>query len=351
MLTIQSDPTVVLETGGSGVIYAVAFDFDRKHILGGGKDGIQRWRLADGREVGKQEGISDFNAIAVSRDHKWVVWGTSDEGASVWDAKMEEKIITVEGTKQVSAVDVSPDSSRFATGTGAGDVGIWRITSRKRRLVGPLKHDHLVTGVRFSPSGEHIATSCLGSSVRIFNSRNGDQLIQIHTTTPGAWPITPLAWSNNGQHIFTVADNNTIKSFALSTESQLAESPILAGGSKKSIALAPNGKFIVTIARDAILFLDTSTLSPIVPAIEGREYTTSIAISPDGNYLATGQRNGKINVRNLGSILPDVYGPFHVSICPLLIMLAFCVSPGPSSPLTYYIRHLLAVNIHQTRRL
>ena len=37
---------------------------------------------------------------------------------SVWDAKTQEKAIEVEGPTYVGAVDISPDSTRFATGTG-----------------------------------------------------------------------------------------------------------------------------------------------------------------------------------------------------------------------------------------
>lgn len=258
--------------------------------------------------------MSDFNAISLSRDHKWVVCGT-DEGASVWDSEIHERIIQVESGQQVSAVDISPDSTTFATGTGSlGDytASIWRVANGER-LVGPLQHDNLVTAVRFSPGGEQIATSCYGGSVRIFDGHNGDQFLYIDTATRDIWPITPLLWSNDGQHIFTVSNNNTIKSFAVSTGFQIAESPVL-NDDQKSIALAPNGKFIATVANYAISFLDTSTLTHIAPVIEDNEYTTSVAISPDGNSLATGQDHGKIKVRNLGSILPDLYGPFHVSI-------------------------------------
>ena len=78
-------------------------------------------------------------AIAVSRDQRWIVCGA--EGASVWDGEMGEKVIDVEDTNRVWAVDVSPDSTRFATGTDE-DARIWGITSGER-LVGPLKHDNV----------------------------------------------------------------------------------------------------------------------------------------------------------------------------------------------------------------
>ena len=308
-----------------------------------GGDGIRRWRLADGKEVGKQKGMSDFNAISVSRDHRWAVCGT-DEGASVWDAELHEKLVYVEGTNYVAAVDVSPDSTRFATGTGS-KVSIRSITNGKR-LVGPLERDNWVTGVRFSPNGEHIAVTCYAGSVRIFNAWNSDQLMDIENVSPSTMPNIPLAWSNDARQIFATSNDKKIRSFAVSTGSQVAESPILdSDGFHKSIALAPNGKFVVTYAGPSISFLDASTLSHIVPAIQDGEDIFSITISPDGIYLVTGQAHGKINVRNLGSILPHLYGPFHVGICPLT-MLAYRASPIPSSPLTYYVRHLLATTVN-----
>ncbi|KAH0832309.1 WD40-repeat-containing domain protein [Lanmaoa asiatica] len=98
---------------------------------------------------------------------------------------MDEQVIEVEGRNWVFAVSVSPDSTRFATGTGGFDnkVSVWSITN-KERLVGPLKHDGSIYGITFSPSGEHIATASNRGLIRIFDSRNCDELITIETLTP-----------------------------------------------------------------------------------------------------------------------------------------------------------------------
>ena len=312
-LTIQQDPTIVLDTGHSGRVYAVAFSPDGIHLLGGGEDGVRRWRLPDGPEVGKQTEMTLF-AISVSRDQKWIVCG-AEEGASVCDGELREKDIEVEGTNSVMAVDVSPDSTRFVTGSRAKEASIWSISSGER-LVGPLQHDDFVTGVRFSPDGEHIATACWGTSVRVFDSHSGDEAININTIIPSRGPITPLVWSNDGQQIFATSKDNRIRSFTVSTGSQLAESQILEHGDIQSIALATNGKFLATYGGHTISFLDALTLNWIGPVITDSAMTYSIALSPDSNYVMTGGDEGKIRVHNLGHILPDVYGPFHVSIWP-----------------------------------
>ena len=307
---------MVLDTGHDSWVYAVTFHPDGKHLLGGNGDGIRRWRLVDGQEVGKQTG-RELRAISVSRDHKWIVCGTRF-GASVWNGEMRAKVIDVEGTNLVYAVDVSPDSTRFATGTGAGDnsASIWSITTGTR-LVGPLKHDDVIAGVQFFPDGERIATACPRKSIRIFDSHTGDNLVTINTNVSGS--LQPLAWSSDGQQIFVTSEDKKIRTFNSSTGSQLAESQILEDGDRgiTSIALATNGRFIAAyaVSERSIWFLDASTLARIGPVIQDGGQVVSIAISADSSRLATGRRNGQIVIRDLGKILPDSYGPFHVSIC------------------------------------
>ena len=47
---------MVLE-GGAGRVWAVAFHPDRKHFFNGTDNEIQRWRVEDGQELGKQTGM------------------------------------------------------------------------------------------------------------------------------------------------------------------------------------------------------------------------------------------------------------------------------------------------------
>ena len=255
----------------------------------------------------------NLNAISVSGDHRWIVCGTL-KGAIMWDGDLHGKVIDIEGTNAVCAVDVSPDSTRFAIGTDSAS--IWNITSRER-LVGPLKHNNAVRGIRFSPDGERFATACFSGPIQIFDSRTIDKLVTIKIDILGRLG-TPLEWSSDGQRIFAASSGNKIKSFNTSTGSLLAESQILHGSNEDdvyTIALAgANDKFITTFAGRSITFLDTSTLTQIGPVIEDNNSDIwSIALSPDGSHLAAGQVDGKIVIRDLSKILPDSYGPFHAS--------------------------------------
>ena len=312
MLTNQEDHIrVVVESASNGEVWAVAFHPDGVHFYGGTGDGIRRWRVADGQEVGKQMGM-DMNAISVSRDGKWIVCGTTS-GTRVWDAELERQSFEVEDKHSVWAVDVSPESTRFAIGMSVADrkASIWSITTGER-LVGPLEHDSALRGIKFSPDGKQIATACL-DSIHIFDSYNGNQLITIDNPMADWGLVTPIVWPSDSQ-LFALSKGGKIKSFDTSTGSQLAEWEAHSRN-VESIAMSANSRFIASLAAHSVSFWDTSTHTQLGSVLEDVQVggIQSIALSPDGARLATGGSNKTIIIWNLSDILPQSYLPIAVS--------------------------------------
>ena len=255
----------------------------------------------------------DLNVISVSRDHQWVVCGTT-KGASVWEAEIRQKVVTVEDGEPVYAVDVAPDCTKFVTGTSGEQVTIWSITTGEK-LLGPLKHSgDGVNGVRFSPDGGRLATACSGDfTIRIFDAHNGHLLFSIVNPIPTGLSL-PIAWSTHGQRLFAVSEDYKIKSFDSSTGSPLAEWEIHENShDRMSIALSANGKFIASCAGRFVSFWDISTHTQL-GIIEGTQNIQSIALSPDGCRLAAGSTDsGSSTIWNLRGILPDSYLVNNVS--------------------------------------
>ncbi|KAH0825631.1 hypothetical protein J3R83DRAFT_13477, partial [Lanmaoa asiatica] len=54
-----------------------------------------------------------------------------------------------------------------------------------------------ITGIKFSPNGDHLATACANGSIRIFDSHNGGRLIAISVVSFHWSTVTPLAWSTD----------------------------------------------------------------------------------------------------------------------------------------------------------
>lgn len=308
-LTHYSDNTRTIEIDGRCAIWSLVFLEDGRHILSGGEDGmIRQWRVEDGREVGHPfRANSGVQAMAVSGDRKWIVSG-EEKVATVWNRITHQSAFTVdEHTNWVRTVDISPDSTRFATGGTDNKVFIWDI-STGIRLVGPLRHDKHVVSVKFSPDGNYLATVSLCRDLRIYNADNGELLraisIKSHSTNP-------IAWSSDSRRIFIISSDAVIRQIFVDTGTFISEwtVPGEVENSFVSLALPRNGRFIASFVGRSLSLWDTSTSERFGPVFDHPHNPRlwSIALSLDNNYLATGGENGIITLRNLNNIIPMYY--------------------------------------------
>ena len=312
-------------------VNSVLFANDGKQVLSGDEEGmLRRWRVDDGQEVGEPirvEAAKVF-AAAVSPDGKWLVAGLRrlnlDDGKTdvrVWDARTHEKVLDIKGhTNTVFAVDVSPDSTRLATGSVDKTTCIWNITTGER-LVGPLQHEDRVVAVRFSPNGDRTATATAAEnhenektakSIRIYDSNNGQQLVLFDFPFRVARSMTSLAWTSDGRQLFA-ASYSQVEHFDTSSGSLLKKWSVPGGGWLGSVVLSRNQKFAVVVASKSLSFWDTSTYQQIGTVIEHTSNIWSISLSPHDDQIMTGEENGKVTLRSLRNILPVSYLTVNVS--------------------------------------
>ena len=315
-----SDGSRTVEIDTQHPIYSVLFAEDGKHVLSGGKEGmLRRWRVDDGPEVGEPIRVegADIYAAALSPDRKWLVcglrplkWRASDVYVRVWDAKTHEKVLDITGhTSTVFSVDISPDSTKFATCSADKHAFIWNITTGDK-LVGPLQHEGWVVAVRFSPNGDRIATATADESdensersIRIYDSENGQVLLDIPFTfnkSISSW----LSWSADGHQLCAASCNSQVKRFDTSSGSLISTWSVPGGGWPASVVLSRNQKFAVVVAFGTLSLWDTSTQQQIGTAIKHASTVRSIALSPNDDWVATGEDNGKVTLRSLRDILP-----------------------------------------------
>ena len=294
-------------------VRSLSFTKNGKQVLSSGIDGvIRRWRVADGQKVGKPiptEGAEVFAAI-LSPDGKWLVYAFQRLGdrraeVRVLDARTHEKVFDIKDHKdRVPSVDISADSTRFATGSFDKSAAIWNMTTGEL-LVGPMQHEDVVVTVQFSPNGDRIATATAAEnpddprtakSIRIYDSENGQLLFDIPFRI---WRlVTSLAWSSDGRQLFA-ASYSEAKCFDTLSRSLLIKWSVPGGGRVASVALSRNQKFVVIAAFNSLSFWNTSTHRKIGPTIEHTSSVWSIRLSPDDDYIATGEDNGKVTLRSL----------------------------------------------------
>ena len=245
--------------------------------------------------------------------------GNAEGRHESWDAQTHEKVHNIKGhTNSVFAVDISSDSTRFATGSYDKTACIWGLTTGEQ-LVGPLQHEGIVVGVRFPPTGDRIAAAAAAEtkedpkaamSIRIYNSETGQILLDIPFRL-GIYS-TSLAWSLDGYQLFA-ASYSEVKCFHTSSESLIKNCSVPGSGYVASVVLSRNQKFAVVSAYQTLSFWDCSTYQQIGTAIQHTSSVWWIALSPNDDLIATGENNGKVILRDLRDILPVSY--LTVNVC------------------------------------
>ena len=301
----EDQPTTkTIEIHGQDGVSSVAFLVDGNHVVSSDREGkIRRWRVEDGVEVGTpmNAGSWVFN-IAVSRDGKWIVGGIW-QSVQVWNVENGKKVIEIrEHSHWVNALDVSPDSTRIASGSFDGIASVWSL-STGQRLLGPWKHASTVIAVKFSPDGRFIATATR-SSILVYDGQHGNLVVNVRLPIRVTCSYNhSLVWSSHSKHLFTVSSGKIICLDA-STGVTLSQWSIH-GNEYNRIALASDGAFIAASSGSSVSFWDATTHKQIGSVIEHTTVAECMAISAN-SVVAIGGAD-RITLRSLCNILPSSY--------------------------------------------
>ncbi len=117
------------------------------------------------------------SSVAVSPDSAFIVTGSDDRTARIWDAKSGAARAVLEGHKSlVTNVAVSPDSAFIVTGSEDDTARIWDAKSGIERAV--LEgHESLVLDVAVSPDNTSIVTGSYDHTARIWEVYKDKQFL------------------------------------------------------------------------------------------------------------------------------------------------------------------------------
>ena len=296
---VQPSSGKTIKIDGRGRIYAVAFLVDGKHVVSGGNEGkIRRWRVEDGTEVGAlMNAGGDVYNIAVSRDGKWIVSGTWNS-VQVWNVESGKKESEIRGHNHcVNAVDMSPDSTKIASGSEDRTASVWSLSTGKL-LLGPWEYDSNVFAVKFSPDGHFIATATW-SSILIYDGQDGNLVVNVPIKVTYSYNHS-LAWSNNSKQLFVVSSGKIV-CLNPSTGATLSHH----GDKYNRVALAGDGAFVAPSSDSSVSFWDATTQKQIGSVIEHTAYVNCMAIS--ANHAIVIGSNERITLGSLCNALPSSY--------------------------------------------
>jgi WD40 repeat protein len=252
--------------GHASTVRDVSFRAGGDEIATAGLDSTVRvWDAATGKEKLQPEGQTDgVSRVTYTADGKYLISVGEDQVVNVWDAKTYEPMSysPFPVVTPLYAVAAAPDGSLFAaagvrgTGTGGtqGVLYVWDAATGEEIFSQDL-HSEFIFNIVFSPDGETLYSVARDGSEGTLDLETGEA----STTSPYAdFGITAVAVAGDGTRFYALGDN--------------------------SIHIRPAD---ATSERDDIILWGHT----------GQIW--SLAVSPDGEQLASGSRDGSARIWDL----------------------------------------------------
>lgn len=189
----------------------------------------------------------------------------------------------------------SSDNQRLAVGYADGYVRIWDV--EKRRCINGFPcHSDSVKSVAWSPDGKNLVSASDDKSVRVFpsNAQSGSEPGWSQECHTG--PVNSVVWLKDG-HILSASDDGRI-AMLLDTG---REAPSYWKNEHTeriySLAISPNGSYVVSGGNDRVLCLWTSEGAILYKLFNAHEKPIRcVAWSNDGSYVISCSNDKTVHV-------------------------------------------------------
>jgi WD40 repeat protein len=310
--------TPLLSEPGDAVI-SVAFAPNCRHLATGSKSGmIKIFELESGQVVAKyQAHTSHIWSLAFHPNGDRFASGGGDDSVKVWSlslalaAAAQKPIALIEiaplGTieahrDQVSRVAFSTGGETLASSSWDGTV-LLSDASTMQSLACLDAHGGRVDGLAFLPGDSRLVTAELKGTVRIWHVRRDrlkPKILRAHTQ-----PMVALALHPNGKSIASGGWDGQVLVWDLATGANQLIYPKSTDIDPKHVEVAsltysPSGERVfAAFGNGQIIAFDASTGNRLFRVVDKPAgYIHTIAISPDGQLLASTGEDGKVRVWN-----------------------------------------------------
>jgi WD40 repeat protein len=295
-----------------GMVVGLAFSPDGSMLAAGSSDGkVSLWNRTG--QVSSLGGHSaNVYTVVFSPDGKLLASGGKDKTVKLWDMAAKQQVAAFPDLPDiVTALAFDPESKRLAVGiTDNFDnsktmVRIFDLASKK--ATGTLSGSNSrVNSVAFSFDGQTLAAGSANLCVwdlKDASTKKSHNLLAI-CKLAAFWPdgrllmfTTPSSWNIN-----TPQTAGVITFKAPEKDTSLAT---LAGHSNmvQSLALAADRTLLASSAREVKLW-DLKEKKELFSRAPFPEFAISVALSPDGKFLAAGGDDGTIKLWDLTDGIP-----------------------------------------------
>ncbi len=283
-------------------VNGVAYQPDGLAVVSASIDGyINFWQVSDGTLLRQFTAGGRTKALAVSADGQHLAAG-SESRIKLWRMSDGTLMQTLTGgTNFVSALAFSPNGQFLAAGNDDFSLTLWQTSdgTLQRTLTG---YKSVVASVAVSPDGQTVASASGDGTITFWRADDGTQLRGIDTFRDNPYPMDDsyeafrsIAFTPDGQTLISGSSYYLIKLWRVSDATLLRT--ISGTGYVSGVAVSPDGQTLASIEfkydanRNAYYFIHLWRASDglLLRTLDGgRGFGNAVAFSPDSQTLATG---------------------------------------------------------------
>jgi WD40 repeat protein len=287
-----------------GWLSAITISPDERYLMTAGNDGrLVRWNAATGEQERVEElGESFFNvgdlraaAEAVSDmlflDNTTLLFASASD-LVLWDVENWQEIRRLTFPDTVRALAITPDRTLALAGYTNGVIILWDLPSgeRVRTFRG---HTQQITNLVFSPDTRSFASGSWDNTLRVWDTKNGDELLNIRPGQNSAADsdVESVAFNPDGSSIFAAIGGGEIVEYTLPDGEEVNRFVI--GNTITKLTFAPHSGLLAFAAYDSSANLANPDTGQIVRRFLGHAGgVMDIDFSPDGLSLYSASQDG-----------------------------------------------------------
>jgi WD40 repeat protein len=262
--------------------------------------------------VGHEQSVG---SVAFSPDNRWVVTGSQDKTARLWDLEAADPIsqlpIVLKGHgSAVTAVGFSPDNRWVVTVDTTAR--LWDLkaadpAAQPRVLKG---HGGAVTAVAFSPDNHWVVTGSVDTTARLWDLETADPTAQPLVLKGHGSAVIAVAFSPDNHWVVTGSVDTTARLWDLKAADPAAQPVLLKGHEAhvSAVAFSPDNRWIVTGSWDKTARLwDLKAADPAAQplVLKGHEDAVkAVAFSSDNRWVVTGSDDNTARLWDLKAADP-----------------------------------------------
>jgi WD40 repeat protein len=227
--------------------------------------------------------------LAVSPDSLCIVSGSADRTVRLWDTTTGAEVLPpLRGhSGRVESVAFSCDGTRIASGSNDKTIRVWDAASGCTVSVLCGQHYPIHSlAVVFTPDGRYIISNSGDHTISMWDALSG-----MHALRLPAGATNRIAVSPDANSIAYCSDYDTIRIRQLNASSRSHDIQI-GLGIIESFAFFPDGRHIIVISINTISIWHVISGTIIWESEQAGMFR--IAVSPNGEQLVIGYRDGKV---------------------------------------------------------